>query len=101
WRVMMRNLITFAHQMVVVVAVAIWFGYLLEINWPMALLGLVLVTLNIAWIVLLVSIIAARFRDFQQALVSVLQVAFFLSPVIWMPGQARSATRLLEANPVY
>lgn len=101
WRVVLRNLINFAHTLVVVAGIALYFGYFTKINVPMAVLGLLLTVVNLSWFVLVVAIVSARFRDMQQALSTILQVVFFLSPVIWIPGQVRSARALLEMNPAF
>ncbi len=102
WRVVFRNVLTFAHQIVILFVVALWFGYLLRINLPMAVVGFALVVLNLSWATFLCAIVAARFRDVQQVIASVLQLLFFLSPVIWIPGQHPSALQnaLLEFDPV-
>jgi ABC-type polysaccharide/polyol phosphate export permease len=103
WRVVFRNILTFAHQIVVIFVVALWFGYLLKINLPMAVLGFILVVLNIGWVSFFAAIVSARFRDVQQVFATVLQLLFFVSPVIWIPAEtSKSSLReaLLQLNPV-
>ncbi len=46
-------------------------------------IGLLLVACNLFWIALLIGMLSARFRDIPQLVSNVLQVAFFLSPIIW------------------
>jgi ABC-type polysaccharide/polyol phosphate export permease len=101
WRLVLRNIFILGHQLLVIIGVALFFGFLLKIDVPMFVLGFVLSVLNIGWMSLVLAIAAARFRDLQQAVGSILQVTFFLSPVIWLPSQNRMATRILEINPVY
>lgn len=111
WRVVLRNLINFAHQVVVLAAVALYFymntergddgHYLLTINLPMAFLGMAAMTLNLGWMVFAAAIISARFRDVLQVIATGLQILFFLSPVIWIPGETRGLSALLLANPAY
>ena len=101
WRVCWRNLLTFAHQAPVLILVALKFGYLLKMNLPLALIGLALVELNIAWVALFVSVACARFRDLQQVLASVTQLLFFLSPVLWIPSPMRGmGGDMMLLNPV-
>jgi ABC-type polysaccharide/polyol phosphate export permease len=100
-RVVLRNIFILAHQLVVVVGVALYFGFLLKINLPMVVVGFILAVLNISWIVLVLAVAAARFRDLQQAVTSILQVTFFLSPIVWLPTQNPAAARILAVNPVY
>jgi lipopolysaccharide transport system permease protein len=100
WRVIARNILNFAHQIIVIFAVAIWFHYIQKINILMVLIGFLLVCLNLSWITFLVAMISARFRDFQQIIQSILQLLFFISPVIWIPRQMSGLHRgLLELNP--
>lgn len=102
WRVVLRSLINFAHQVVVIFVVALWFHYLTKINLPMAMLGLLLVLLNISWISFVAAIVAARFRDVQQVIATVLQLVFFVSPVIWIPAETSGGRGLLlRTNPVF
>lgn len=101
WRVVMRDLVNFAHQIVVIFAVALYFGYFLKINWPLAAFGLALLTINVAWMGFAAAIMSARYRDLQQVIGTVLQLLFFLSPVIWIPSELSSMNSILEANPMY
>lgn len=101
YRVAWRNLIIFAHNFVVYLVVAILFGI-----WPGAaalllLPGLALVTLNAVWVGLLFGMICARFRDVPQIVTSLMQVAFFLTPIIWKPEMLGRRIGFAEANPFY
>lgn len=101
YRMIWRNLIIFAHNFVVYIAVAVWF----EI-WPGAaalllLPGLVLIVLTAIWVGLLLGMICARFRDVPQIAGSVLQVAFFLTPIIWKPELLGSRAGFVQANPFF
>jgi ABC-type polysaccharide/polyol phosphate export permease len=101
WRVVWRNVLTFLHQLPVLIAVGAWFHYLQRMDVPLAVVGLGLIIINVTWLALAVSIAVARFRDLQQVLASVLQLMFFLSPVLWIPSDVRGFTgRLVLLNPV-
>jgi lipopolysaccharide transport system permease protein len=101
WRVVLRDLINFGHQIVVIFAVALYFHYFLRINWPLALFGLLLLTINVSWMGFTAAIISSRFRDMHQVIGTVLQLLFFLSPVIWIPSEMSKVNKILEANPMY
>jgi lipopolysaccharide transport system permease protein len=102
WRTVCRTLLNFAHQLVVIIGVAVWFHYLLKINVPMFVLGFALMLLNITWITFAAAIICARYRDVQQMIASVLQITFFVSPVIWIPSELSGAKgSLMKLNPVF
>jgi ABC-type polysaccharide/polyol phosphate export permease len=101
YRVVWRNLTIFAHNFVVYLVVAVAFGI-----WPGAaglllLPGLVLIAANAIWIGLLLGMVCARFRDVPQIVTSLLQVAFFLTPIIWMPQLLGDRIAFVHANPFF
>jgi ABC-type polysaccharide/polyol phosphate export permease len=102
WRVVSRNLFIFAHQVVVLLVVAIWFHYVLQVQIWWAAIGLVLCVLNVSWMALILGIFCTRFRDVPQVVASAMQMLFFLTPVLWDPKQASPAAKaLLSINPFY
>ena len=101
YRVVWRNLIIFAHNIIIFFVVAVIFRV-----WPgwaglLSLPGLVLLSLNGVWIGLLLGLISARFRDVPQIVASVVQVAFFLTPIIWKPEQLPDRPAVVDFNPFH
>jgi ABC-type polysaccharide/polyol phosphate export permease len=88
--------------MVIVVAVLIFYGYWRQTNLAGALLGLVFLVANTAWISMLIAIASARFRDIPQVVASVMQFAMFVTPVFW-PAERLNGARhaVLDFNPFY
>lgn len=101
WRTVMRNLINLGHNVVIIVAVLIWFGFWRVANLPVAVLGLLMLLVNSAWVSMLVAIASARFRDIPQIVGSVMQFALFMTPVWWQSSRLGSAHLLLLLNPFY
>lgn len=101
WRIVLRNLITMAHNLVIVVGVLVWFGFWRTVNLPVALLGLVFLVANAAWAAMLVGIASARFRDVPQLVISLLQFAIFFTPIFWTPSRLGSMQWVLDINPFY
>ena len=53
------------------------------------------------WIGLLVGTLCARFRDLPQIVASLMQIAFFVTPVMWKQDQLpREASWLVDINPL-
>jgi ABC-type polysaccharide/polyol phosphate export permease len=100
-RMVFRNLINFAHQLVIVIAVVVWFGLWKKANAPMALVGFMLSMGNLLWIALICGIVSARFRDVPQIVTAVMQVLMFLTPVFWRPEAISAHRFVLTANPFY
>ena len=94
-------LIAFAHNIWVFLGVALWFG--VDLNWnllwvPAALLVLLL---NGLWMALFLGLLSARFRDVPLIIGSVVQVLFFITPVIWKPEMLPGRALWLDLNPFY
>jgi ABC-type polysaccharide/polyol phosphate export permease len=102
WRTVFRNMINLAHHLVIVVAVLLFYGYWRVADLPLALVGVALMVINVAWISLLVGIASARFRDIPQIVVSVMQFAIFMTPVFWLPDRfSKDHQIVLDLNPFY
>ena len=101
-RVLVRNMLVLLHNVIVIVAVYAWFGV-----WPgwrviEALPGLALWMVDGIAACLLLGVLCARFRDIPPIVGSVMQIAFFISPIIWKPELLAAHSRLwLWLNPFY
>lgn len=101
YRALWRNLIIFAHNFVVYIAVAIWFNIWAGAVGLMVIPGLILVSVNAIWVGLLFGLICTRFRDVPTIIASLLQVAFFLTPIIWKPELLGNRMMVVNFNPFY
>ncbi|AHF05165.1 sugar ABC transporter permease [Marichromatium purpuratum 984] len=101
YRKLWSALIAFAHNIWVFVGVALWFG----VSWDWSLLwvfpALALLLLNGLWIGLFFGLLSARFRDVPLIIASMVQVLFFITPVIWKPEMLPGRALLLHLNPFY
>ncbi len=101
-RALIRNIIVLAHNIVVIVVVFAIFSL-----WPtwqafMAVPGLLIWIIDSLALTLLLGAFCARFRDIQPIVNSVMQIAFFMTPVIWKPDQlGASAIAKLPLNPFF
>jgi ABC-type polysaccharide/polyol phosphate export permease len=97
-----RNVIVFFHNLAILVVVLV---ALLQPPGPELLLlppALLLVCINGAWIGLLCGMACARYRDLQQLIGSVLQVAIFVTPIFFMPEQLGGARAyFVGLNPLF
>ncbi|ACG76892.1 ATP-transporter permease [Phenylobacterium zucineum HLK1] len=102
WRTVLRNLISLAHHLVIVVAVLTYYDYWGVAKPLVALLGVLLMVLNVSWISMLAGIASARFRDIPQIVVSIMQFAIFMTPVFWTPNRFSSEhMAVLHFNPFF
>ena len=100
-RVVVRNLLVLAHNVLVIVVVYAVFN-----RWPgpallWVLPGLVLWIVDALAISMLLGALCARFRDIAPIVGSVMNIAFFVSPIIWKPELLKEAAVWLPLNPFY
>lgn len=99
-RVVLRSLITFAHDVVILVVVLAIYSPPPVLGVLLSVVGLAIFAFNGLWIGLLFGMASARFRDLAPIVGSVVQVAFFLTPVMWLPGAIHGRlAALLALNP--
>jgi lipopolysaccharide transport system permease protein len=100
-RTLVRNVLVLAHNVVVIVVVDVIFD--IRPGWHAleALPGIAVWTIDSLAVCLLLGAFCARFRDIGPIVGSVMQIAFFLTPVIWQPQQLGASARWLPLNPFF
>lgn len=100
-RIVLRNLLMLAHNVVVIIGVdlVMW-------TWPgptavLAIPGLLLWMVVSVALTVMLGALCARFRDIPPIVASVMQMAFFITPVIWRPHLIDDMEWLLIFNPFY
>jgi len=104
FRTVLKNLFTSAHNLVLLPIVFLVFMKAPGISLILFVPGLIILMLNLGWVVLLLGIASARFRDMPPIINSVTTIGFFLTPVMWSPdliGDNELAHLLLGLNPFY
>lgn len=100
-RTVVRNAIVLAHNIPVILVVfaifRIWPGWHALLAIPGAVLWLV----DGLALCLLLGAFCARFRDIPPIVASVMQIAFFVSPIIWKPELVGTGARYLPLNPFF
>lgn len=98
-----HGLLTYFHQMLVVVAVFIYFAKVPDAYALVSLIGLFFVVLNSIWVYLAAGILGSRFRDLDEIVSAAVRLGFFITPIIWIPqnGQGGVLGAFLILNPIY
>jgi ABC-type polysaccharide/polyol phosphate export permease len=107
YRLIWRQTLLFAHNMLVYLIMLVVFPQ--PLSWTVLAVfpALALLALNGAWVALLFGMVTARFRDLAPITQSLVQLMFFLTPIVWIyddllnspnPAIAERA-RLAEFNP--
>lgn len=94
-----RQLITFAHNLIVILV--IFLIYPPHVGWQQLLVlpGLVILIGNLLWIALLLGMLGARFRDLDYLIGAVLPMFFFISPILFRPDHATVSPLIVWSNP--
>ena len=89
-----QNLILLGHNLVILPG--IWWYAKISPDWYMcwALLGILIVQLNVSWMSLLVAVVCARYRDLAQIITNLMQISYFLTPIMWTPDRILGKARL-------
>lgn len=102
-RTVWRNILILGHNIIIFPLVLLAVQKPLGLEALLSLPGFVLLTLNLAWVGLIASVLCTRYRDLTQIIASLLQIAFYLTPIMWLPAllPQRASTYLLDLNPFY
>jgi ABC-type polysaccharide/polyol phosphate export permease len=100
FQIILRDTVMFAHNLILIPIIIVVFD--IPVTWVTLLFlpGLVLCLINAFWIGLILAPLCARFRDTPQILASIIQLAFFLTPVMFQPQVLRDRfSHLIWYNP--
>ncbi|WP_104524838.1 galactan export ABC transporter permease subunit Wzm/RfbD [Blastococcus atacamensis] len=107
YRLVWRQTLFFAHNLIVYAVMLVAFPQPLRWTDLSAFLAMALLIVNGTWVALLIGIVSTRFRDLPPVTQSLVQLLFFLTPIVWMydvlldnPAVAERA-RLVELNPLF
>jgi len=108
YRLIWRQTLLFAHNLIVYVVMLFVFPQHLHWTDLAAIPAFVLLAVNGTWVAFLFGAVTARFRDLAPITQSLVQLLFFLTPIVWIystllnspnPTTA-SRARLAELNPL-
>jgi len=96
-----RNALTALHQLPLILIVFIILGH--NPGWValLALPGLFLLCVNGIAASMLLGMLCARFRDIGPIVGNILQLAFFMTPIMWRPEMLGEVKVWLPLNPFY
>jgi len=101
WRIVCRNLIVMAHNIVIIPLVMIIFE--VPISWRAIVIlpALVILAINGVWVSILLGMISARYRDVPPIVASIVQVLFFVTPIFWPLESVGAWMQVLSFNPLF
>jgi ABC-type polysaccharide/polyol phosphate export permease len=102
-RTIYRNGIVLAHNLVILPFVLLAVGQVPTWYALLAVPAVLLMAVNVLWMMLILSVVCTRYRDLTQIIQNVLQVTFYLTPLMWMPQTLPDGPYriVLELNPFF
>lgn len=87
-RITMRHFFIFFHNIIVMLPIYIFFheGARINLNILFLFPAFFIIYINCIFFGLMLAMIAARYRDVSQIIKSLIQVVFFITPVMWNPS---------------
>ena len=98
-RVMQRNLVVFGHNLLAFVPFMLWLRLVPRLEWLASLLGVALIMIAALPMTILLGTLSARFRDLQQMIASIVQLAFFVTPIFWKADMLKDRAWFADYNP--
>jgi lipopolysaccharide transport system permease protein len=96
-----RNLIIFFHNVLAYLPVMLYAGITPKLEWLLAIPGLLIIIAAAFPTGIILGIFCTRFRDMQPIVGSVVQLAFFLTPILWQSSALGSRAYIARFNPLY
>jgi ABC-2 type transport system permease protein len=105
YRLVWRQVILFGHNIVIFIVIAIIFPQPWKWTDLTFIPALALIVLNCVWVALCFGILATRYRDISPLLFSLVQLLFYMTPIIWNDETLRQQgaggwAKIIELNPL-
>lgn len=102
-KVIYRNIVILGHNIILIPLVLLWTDTTLTLRVFLILPGFILLAINIFWLSVVLGVLCTRFRDMTTIVTNILQVFFYLTPIIWQPNSLspRTSSLLVNPNPFY
>ena len=99
-QVVWRNLVILAHNFLIVILLLAIFGVKSWETLPVFIPALILYMINALWIAMVAGLLSARFRDLPQIIAAVMQIAFYVTPIIFRPVALTRFSLIVRLNPL-
>ncbi|MBV9521068.1 MAG: ABC transporter permease [Hyphomicrobiales bacterium] len=100
YSVIYRNVFIFALNMIFPLLICLGLGVRFTTHSLVSLPGAFLLIICCTWMAIIIAIFCARFRDIVQIVSSIIQIVFFLTPILWKPELLPPESRaIVDWNP--
>jgi len=101
WRAVWRNVIILGHNLLILVPVFIFYHRSVDASALLSLLGIVLLAFNGVTLGIGLGLLCARFRDVPPIIGSLVQLAFFVTPVMFPTKALGQHEWIAQLNPFF
>ncbi|MEJ5998117.1 galactan export ABC transporter permease subunit Wzm/RfbD [Corynebacterium sp. H130] len=108
YRLVWRQTLFLLHNMVIWLVLMLIFPRPLGWDLLLAIPALLLLIVNGVWVAMFFGIVATRYRDVAPLLEALVQLLFYVTPIVWTTATLKSAgpemqtrARIVELNPLY
>ncbi len=108
YRLVWRQVLFLAHNMIIWVLMVILLDIPLTWEVLMFVPALLLLILNGVWVAMFFGIVATRFRDVAPLLEALVQLLFYVTPIVWTThtlevrgGEVAQQAKIVEINPLF
>lgn len=95
-----RNFIIFLHNFIIVAIVLAIYGVHDWFTAPLFIPGLIILMLNGLWLAMILGVLSARFRDLPQIIISVMTMAFYVTPIMYSSSSLTKHAWIVNLNPL-
>jgi len=103
FRMIWRNVLIMLHNLIIFPLLLLFQGKHFSVENLLFFPGFFLLLINLIWISVVLGLICARYRDMPLIITNLLQVVFYLTPIMWMPNlaPARASFFIVDLNPLF
>jgi len=99
-QIVWKSLVIFAHNSIIILLVILFSGIENIVLAFLSIPGFLLLILNATWIAAFTGLMSARFRDFPQIVQALLQVAFYITPILFDAKMLGRHDWIVKYNPL-
>lgn len=100
-RILVRQFAMFFHSLVAFLVIAAIYGVDLTLATLLVFPGMILLFANGIWLGLLLGTLGARYRDLGPTVSTLLQIFFFVTPIVWTPQSVSHRPYITDLNPMF
>ena len=96
-----KNFLIFLHNIIIVFVVMFFFPLTPNLNFFLVIPGAILFFINLYSLNTIIAIICTRYRDLSNIVQVILQMMFFLTPILWEIDRNNGLQKVALFNPLF